>query len=164
MEKIVKVEVLVEWTEEAGFAGRRAEAAGRSMWTDEKVGRVEVSRRVSPRSLAQEAEARAAFLRSRPLSEERGLGHRELWVLTELDSLSARGRVAALAEERGLSSQRAIATELDELDKLAFACFGRFEGLLAALDERFPTRAKATDPEARRKELEQIERFLAERK
>lgn len=131
-------------------------------WTEEQVVRVEVERTVTARALAREAEGRAAWLRSRPMSK--GFEKREREMLADLDALAARARVAALAEERELVTKAQAHDELSQLEQLAFACFRRFQSLAADVDAPFPTRAKAQDPQARQRELAEIARFLAERK
>ncbi len=145
MEKRIEVEVLVGWSEA-------------------QILRVQVEHRATAKAIAKEAAARAAFLRSRPMSEDRGLQMRERLVLAELDALAARARVAALAEERGTVTEAAARKELDALDLEMFAAFQRFDAFAAAIDAPFPMRARPLDPRQRAEELAAIERFLAERK
>lgn len=131
-------------------------------WTEDAVVRVQVTREVTARGIAREAEARAAWLRSRPVA--RGFEKRESGLLAELDTLAARARVAALMEEREGGSAAEREKEMGELDRLSFCCFSRFRDLVAAIDEPFPSRVKPESPEDRARELAAIEAFLKARK
>ena len=133
-------------------------------WSDGTSTHVRVGHRTSAAGIASEAEARAAFLRSRSLSKERNAQRREWLLLAELHALAARARVAALAERRGIVSEAAARVELDALGTLSFATFRRFEEFVAALGAPFPMRTTRQEPAARAAELAAIERFLAERK
>ena len=150
MKTEIEVVVMVEF---------EAEVAGRDLLSVSKVER----RSIDAGRIAAEADARATFLRSRPMSEAPGLRRFERRVLVELDALSARARVLAIAETRGTVSEPEEAAERGQLDRLAFVAFRRFGELVASLDEPLPTRARPADPRQRKEELDAIESFLAAR-
>ena len=155
MANSIEVVVLLQWEE------RRAEKElGEDLARHGEAGRS----RLRPSRLAEELAARSRFLRSRPMKGSVGLQRFERELLFELDALETQARLLELDRRSGALSGMAYEVELAELDRLAFAARRRFAGLVEALDECFPSRASAATPAARSRELDAIERCLAEKK
>jgi hypothetical protein len=114
-----------------------------------------------PARVAAEMKRRSDYLRSRPMRA--GFHQRELTMLSELDVIEARARALELQRHRGSISATQAAGEMEELGLAVFAVRGRYADLLAAMGEPWPSRPKH-DPEARKRELEEIEAFLAKKR
>ena len=152
MENKIVLVVLAEYEE-----ARIGQDIGQDLIKVETVER----RRVDVPRIAAEAEARVAFLRSRPMNDSPGLQKRERAVIEQLEQLAGRARIYVAADRDETLTEAEAATERAQLDKLAFAAVGRFSALLEALDEDFPTRTAPQSPVKRAEELAAIERFLA---
>ena len=109
----------------------------------------------SPSVIAEEMARCSGYLRSRPMRGQRGL---ELEILGELDQIEASAR--ALEARQDELGEVGLALEVEVLACTVYAVRGRYADLLGLLGEPWPARAKVEDPEARTKELADIEAFL----
>ena len=116
---------------------------------------------LSPGRVADEMLERSRYLRSRPLQN---MKRRELEILGELDAIEAQARALNTLKQLGAVSEGQVAAEMGDLSLAVFAVRGRYADLLAMQGERFPSRAKPPDPAERKRELEQIDAFLARKK
>jgi hypothetical protein len=116
-----------------------------------------------PERLASELKARAAYLRSRPMSWDAGLQKQEATLLGELDALEIRARLLEVERKLGKTGPEYRA-DLARVEELAFAVRQSFASLVQVVDGAWPTRAKQEDPRRRAVELAQIEEFLAAKK
>jgi hypothetical protein len=152
MTNAIEVVVLFKWKDEAAARdvmkamGVKAAPRGKS----------------DPASIASELKARAAYLRSRPMSRDEGLQQKEREVLVELDMVEVRARMLEVERKLGQEGPT-YQVGLAQLKDLAFAVRGRFAELMEACREPWPARAKH-DPKKRAEELAAIERFLAAKK
>jgi hypothetical protein len=115
--------------------------------------------RASPRRIADEMRSRGRFLRSK-----RGAlftKKLELEILGELDAIEALARAVDAGRQRGTLTEKQEAAELRTLDPLVFAVRVRFEALQRAQDLPFCRQARHAEPGARKRELDEIEEFLA---
>ncbi|MHB1845994.1 MAG: hypothetical protein ACYCWW_14305 [Deltaproteobacteria bacterium] len=121
-------------------------------------------RKVTATELADELAARATFLRSRPMFAAEDLEKAERDLLFVLDRLETRARLLALDERLGNVSAADAKRRLSNLEHLAFAARRDYAKLVEACDDHFPSRPAPQGKEARRRELEEIERFLAQKR
>jgi hypothetical protein len=115
----------------------------------------------SPGRIAEEVLERSRYLRSRPL---KNMKRAELAMLVELDSIEAQARALELQRQLGTLSEIQVATETATLGMEVYGVRGRYADLLRMQGEPFPSRTKPLDPEARKRELAEIDAFLARKK
>lgn len=116
---------------------------------------------LSPGRVADEMLERSRYLRSRPLQN---MKRRELEILSELDTIEAQARTLNTQRQLGAVSDAQVAAEMAELSLAVFAVRGRYADLLHMQGEKVPSRTKPPDPADRKRELEQIDAFLARKK
>ncbi len=117
---------------------------------------------LDPARIAGEMKRRADYLRSRPMQERTRKW--ELDVLDGLDRIGADARELAERMALGTVTDLAAVREAEVLSNAAFGIRTQFQGLLAAQDEPWASRAKPEAPAARARELAEIEAFLARKR
>ncbi len=116
---------------------------------------------LSPGRVADEMLERSRYLRSRPLQNMKRM---ELEILSELDTIEAQARALDVQRQLGAVSEAQVALEMGDLGLAVYAVRGRYADLLQLQGERFPSRTKPPDPEERKRELAQIDAFLARKR
>jgi len=119
-------------------------------------------RPTAPGRIADEMRNRARFLRSK--RGGRATKRLELEVLCELDAIEANARELDGQQRRGALGGPQLASELKALGEAAFAVRGRFEALMLRQDLPWRVQAAPPEPDARQRELDQIEAFLARKR
>lgn len=136
---------------EADREAREARLAARDM-------RISARARTDPARVSAEMKRRSDYLRSRPLRG--GFYKRELAILGELDAIEAAAREVEELRQLGAISDSRAAAETEALGPALFAVRGRYADVLDAIGGACPSRG-LPDPEARQRELSQIDEFLA---
>ena len=117
---------------------------------------------LDPSSVAAEMKRRGDYLRSRPMQERTRAW--ELEVLGGVDQIEAQARELVLRLATGAVTELAAVREVEILSLATYALRTRYHALLAMQDEPWAARVKAEAPESRRRELREIEGFLARKR
>lgn len=113
----------------------------------------------APGRLAEEMGCRSRFLRSK--ASHAATSKLELEVLAEVELIEERARALDLLLKNGAVTEERAKCLRDALGQAAFAMRMRFADLMLYQDPQFRFRATPPDGNARQKELDQIEEFLA---